>query len=162
MIVWDKISRMGYYVDEIDRQILNLLQNDCSLSVDAISDKVALSRNACWRRIRQMEETGVIQRRVAIVNPASLDLGLSVFVMLRAASHSPDWLKKLDRAVRLLPEITGAHRMSGDLDYVLRVQVADVAGYDSFYKRLIELVPIGDISASFVMEHIKDSTALPV
>lgn len=149
-------------VDEIDRRILALLQKDCSISVDAISDQVALSRNACWRRIKQMEESGVITGRVARVNPAALDLGLAVFVMLRAADHSPDWLGKLDRAVRVLPEIVGAHRMSGDLDYVLRVQVADVAGYDQFYKRLIELVPISDISASFVMEHLKDGTALPV
>lgn len=158
----DNIPSMTRNIDEVDHRILALLQKDCTISVDAISDQVALSRNACWRRIKQMEEAGVITGRVALVDPAALDLGLAVFVMLRAADHSPNWLGKLDRAVRVLPEIVGAHRMSGDLDYVLRVQVADVAGYDRFYKRLIELVPIGDISASFVMEHLKDSTALPI
>ncbi len=153
---------MNNSIDGIDRQILTLLQKDASTSVDAISDQVALSRNACWRRIKQMEEAGIIKGRVALVDPAKIGLGLPVFVMMRAADHSPDWLTKFYRAVRVLPEIIGAHRMSGDLDYVLRVQVADVADYDRFYKRLIELVPVRDISASFVMENIKDTTALPV
>ncbi len=149
-------------IDQIDRDILGILQNDATLSIDAISDRVALSRNACWRRIKQMEAAGIITGRVALLDPHKLGLGLSVFVMIGAADHSPDWLEKFHRAVRVLPQITGAHRMSGDLDYVLRVQVADVADYDRFYKRLIEMVPLGDISASFVMENIKDSTALPL
>ncbi|WP_298292968.1 Lrp/AsnC family transcriptional regulator [uncultured Litoreibacter sp.] len=149
-------------IDKIDRAILAILQNDATLSVDAISERVSLSRNACWRRIKQMEEAGILKARVALVDATKIGLGLPVFVLMRAADHSPDWLAKFDRAVRILPEIIGAHRMSGDLDYVLRVQVADVADYDRFYKRLIELVPVRDISASFVMENIKDTTALPV
>ncbi|MEM9583800.1 MAG: Lrp/AsnC family transcriptional regulator [Pseudomonadota bacterium] len=153
---------MGHILDDKDRAILAMLQRDATLSVDSISDHVALSRNACWRRIKQMEEAGVIAGRVALVDAAQIGLELTVFVLMRAADHAPDWLQKFDRAVRLLPEIVGAHRMSGDLDYVLRVQVADVADYDRFYKRLIELVPVRDISASFVMENIKDTTALPV
>lgn len=153
---------MTHSIDKIDRDILAILQIDATTSVDAISEKVSLSRNACWRRIKQMEEAGILKARVALVDATAVGLGLPVFVLMRAADHSPDWLAKFDRAVRLLPEIIGAHRMSGDLDYVLRVQVADVADYDRFYKRLIELVPLRDISASFVMENIKDTTALPV
>ncbi|WP_298359406.1 Lrp/AsnC family transcriptional regulator [uncultured Litoreibacter sp.] len=153
---------MADSIDIIDRAILAILQNDATLSVDAISERVSLSRNACWRRIKQMEEAGILKARVALVDATKIGLGLPVFVLMRAADHSPDWLAKFDRAVRILPEIIGAHRMSGDLDYVLRVQVADVADYDRFYKRLIELVPVRDISASFVMENIKDTTALPV
>ncbi len=153
---------MAHIIDSIDRAILTILQRDATTSVDTISEQVALSRNACWRRIKQMEETGLIKGRVALIDAAQIGLGLTVFVLMRAADHAPDWLGKFDRAVRLLPEIIGAHRMSGDLDYVLRVQVTDVADYDRFYKRLIELVPVRDISASFVMENIKDTTALPV
>lgn len=153
---------MAIVIDEIDRKILALLQRDASLSVDAVSEQVALSRNACWRRIKQLEGSGILKARVALVDAERIGLGLTVFVLMRAADHAPDWLAKFDRAVRILPEIMGAHRMSGDLDYVLRVQVADVADYDRFYKRLIELVPVRDISASFVMENIKDTTALPV
>ena len=149
-------------MDKIDSDILNILQSDATASVDRISEHVALSRNACWRRIKRMEEEGIIKARVALVDANKVGLGLPVFVLVHAADHSPDWLAKFDRAVRILPEIVGAHRMSGELDYVLRVQVADVADYDRFYKRLIELVPLRDISASFVMENIKDTTVLPV
>ena len=149
-------------IDETDRSILRLLQNDATLSVDALAESVHLSRNACWRRIKRLEETGVLRARVALVDPAKLGVGQLVFILMRAADHSPDWLKAFDHAVQTLPEITGAHRMSGDLDYVLRVQVADVPDYDRFYKRLISMVPVRDISASFVMENIKDSTAVPV
>ncbi len=109
-----------------------------------------------------MEESKLIRARVALIDAEMIGLGLPVLVLMRAANHSPDWLEKFNRAARLLPEIVGAYRMSGDLDYVLRVQVADVADYDRFYKKLIEMVPLRDISASFVMESIKDTTTLPV
>ena len=153
---------MTEYADETDRKILRLLQKDSTLSVDTVADQVSLSRNACWRRIKRMEESGLIKARVALVDAEMIGLGLPVLVLMRAANHSTDWLDKFNRATRLLPEIVGAYRMSGDLDYVLRVQVADVADYDRFYKKLIELVPLRDISASFVMESIKDTTSLPV
>lgn len=149
-------------LDNIDRNILRIVQEDATLSVDAIAESVALSRNACWRRIKRMEETGLIRARVALVDAELIGLGLPVFILMRAAEHSPSWLDKFNRATRLLPEIIGAYRMSGDLDYVLRIQVADVADYDRFYKKLIEMVPLRDISASFVMESIKDTTSLPV
>jgi len=153
---------MRNILDDFDRKILKAIQQDASLSVDVLADQVGLSRNACWRRMKQMEKEGVIRGRVALVNPEAVDLGLSVFVMIRTNAHEPDWLTKFDRAVQTLPEIVGAHRMSGDLDYVLRVRVSDVKDYDRFYQRLINLVPVSDISASFVMDDIKDTTVLPV
>lgn len=161
------MSYLRYYpvmteLDEHDRRILRHLQNDASLSVDALADLVHLSRNACWRRVKRMENDGVILRKVALVNPQSVDLDLSVFVMIRTHSHDPAWLEKFKNAVSVMPEIVAAHRMSGDLDYVLRVKVRDVKAYDAFYQRLISRVPVADISASFVMEDIKDGTALPL
>lgn len=159
---------MGYNLnmtkklDTFDHRILGVLQADATIAMDALAEKVHLSRNACWRRVKQMEESGTIRARVALVNPDSIGLGLSVIVMIRAGEHEPNWLAKFESAVKALPEIQGAHRMSGDLDYVLRVRVRDVKGYDHFYQRLIALVPIADISASFVMDDIKDTTALPL
>lgn len=149
-------------IDETDRALLRLLQKDATLSVDTLAAEVHLSRNACWRRIKRLEDAGVLRGRVALVDPAQLGVGQLVFVLMRAADHSVEWVNDFNHAVRSLPEITGAHRMSGDLDYVLRVQVADVADYDRFYKKLISMVPVRDISASFVMENIKDGTAVPI
>ena len=153
---------MSYTVDTFDRAILQSLQTDCSKSLDALADQVNLSRNALWRRIKLLEEHGIITARVAKIDPAKIGLGLQVIILLRAADHTPDWLDAFNRAVRAMPEIISAQRMSGDLDYVLTVHVADMAGYDQFYKKLIEKVALRDISASFVMENIKDGTALPV
>lgn len=153
---------MSRDIDQTDRALLRLLQNDATLSVDALADDVHLSRNACWRRVKRLEETGVLRARVALVDPAKVGIGQLVFVLMCAADHSAEWVDAFDAAVRKLPQITGAHRMSGDLDYILRVQVADVSDYDAFYKELISMVPVRDISASFVMENIKDDTAVPV
>lgn len=153
---------MSANLDKTDRKILAALQDDASLSMDALSESVGLSRNACWRRVKQMEDERVIKARVALVDSEAVGLGLSVFVMIRTNEHEPEWLHKFEKAVKEIPEIVGAHRMSGDLDYVLRVRVADVKGYDRFYQRLISRVPIAEISASFVMDDIKDTTALPI
>jgi len=158
---------MGYYLtmenytDEIDRKILDIIQSDSSYSMDEISAFVNLSRNACWRRIRRMEEAGIIKARVALVEPSSINLGLSAFVMIRTNSHDTSWAEKFDKVVKCFPEIIGAHRMAGDLDYILRVRVRDVKDYDNFYQTLISKISISDISASFVMDDIKDTTALP-
>ena len=149
-------------MDDIDRSILRHMQVDAGQSIDALAEKVHLSRNACWRRVKLLEERGVIAARVAVVDPAKIGLGLQVFVLLRAADHSQEWLQQFNRAVRSLGQITSAHRMSGDLDYILRVHVADMAGYDAFYKELISKVSLRDISTSFVMENIKDGSALPI
>ena len=153
---------MSTNIDEIDRKLLTLLQEDASLSVDALADRVHLSRNACWRRVKRLEADGIIQKRVAIIDPVAVGLGLQVFVLIRTNDHSAAWLKAFRSAVHQMPEIIGAQRMTGDLDYVLRVRVADVPAYDRFYQRLIEKVQIADVSASFVMEDVKETTALPV
>ena len=149
-------------LDEIDRRLLRCLQEDASISMDELAGRANLSRNACWRRVRRMEERRVIRGRVALVDPEAVGVGLSVFVIVRTNAHEKGWLEKFEEAVRTLPEIQGAHRMSGDIDYVLRLRVASVRDYDRFYQRLIAKVPIADISASFVMDDIKDTTALPV
>ena len=153
---------MSTNIDEIDRKLLTLLQEDASLSVDALADRVHLLRNACWRRVKRLEADGIIQKRVAIIDPVAVGLGLQVFVLIRTNDHSAEWLKAFRSAVHQMPEIIGAQRMTGDLDYVLRVRVADVPAYDRFYQRLIEKVQIADVSASFVMEDVKETTALPV
>ena len=152
---------MTYIIDKIDIKILTLLQKDAAVSMDILSERVGLSRNACWRRVKQMEDADVIRGRVALLDPDAVGVGLLVFVMIKTNAHAPDWLLKFERAVRTMPEIVGAHRMSGELDYILRVRVANVKGYDVFYHRLIARVPISDISASFVMDDIKDTTELP-
>lgn len=149
-------------VDNIDRKLLRLLQNDASLSVDALADKVHLSRNACWRRIKRLENDGIIQRRVVIIDPAKIGLSLQALVVIKTNDHSAAWLKVFRQTIRKMPEVISAQRMTGDLDYVLRIRVADVPAYDQFYQRLIEKVQLADISASFVMEDVKETTAIPV
>ncbi|WP_419907536.1 Lrp/AsnC family transcriptional regulator [Hoeflea sp.] len=149
-------------LDEFDHSILDELQRDGSLSIESLAEKVHLSRNACWRRLRALEERGVIRGRVALVDPEQIGCGLSVFIFIRTANHDPDWLEKFRKAVVSLPEITGVHRTSGELDYVLKARVADVRSYDRLYQRLIAKVPLSDVTASFVMEDIKDTTALPI
>ena len=149
-------------LDINDIKILRQLQKNASLSIEEISDRIALSRNACWRRIRRLEDDGIINKRVAIVNAEALDLGQMVIVLISTNSHDPKWLSLFRAAITEMPEIMGAHRMSGDLDYILRVRVRDVRAYDKFYQRLISKVPISNVSASFVMEDLKDSTELPL
>ncbi len=153
---------MATEIDKTDRRILAQLQLDADQSMDALAERVNLSRNACWRRIRRMQENGVIRARVALLDAEALGLGLSVFALVRTSRHDAEWLAAFEAAVREMPEVLGAHRLSGDLDYVLRLRVGSVADYDAFYKRLIARVPVSDISASFVMQDIKDTTALPV
>lgn len=153
---------MSSNIDTFDKKILLALQQDASLSLDELADQVGLSRNACWRRVRILEQTGVLLRRVALVDPAKVGCPLSVMVLIRTSSHDAAWMERFQSALKELPEVVGAYRMTGDLDYVLRVRVADVPAYDTFYKRLISKVPLSDISASFVMEDIKDTTAMPL
>jgi Lrp/AsnC family transcriptional regulator len=149
-------------LDIIDHHILTILQQDATRSVDAISDAVSLSRNACWRRIKAMEGSGIIRARVALLDPIKIGCPLSALVLIRTDHHSDTWRRDFASAVAALPEITSAQRMTGDLDYVLMVRLADVAAYDVFYKRLTSRISVSDISASFVMENIKDTTALPL
>ncbi|MDA9249919.1 Lrp/AsnC family transcriptional regulator [bacterium] len=149
-------------LDTIDHRILTILQQDATRSIDAISDAVSLSRNACWRRIKAMEGSGIIRARVALLDPIKIGCPLSALVLIRTDHHSDTWRRDFASAVAALPEITSAQRMTGDLDYVLMVRLADVAAYDVFYKRLTSRISVSDISASFVMENIKDTTALPL
>lgn len=153
---------MTQMFDSYDRRILAELQRDASLTADQLSERVGLSRNACWRRMKALEDSGVIRRKVAIVDAGKVGCPLSALVMIRTSHHDADWMARFQAAVRTMPEVVGAYRMAGDLDYVLRVRVADVPGYDAFYKRLVGKVPVSDISASFVMEEIKDSSEVPV
>ena len=153
---------MSDMIDKIDRAILQMLQRDASLSVDEVSAQVNLSRNACWRRIKAMEERGIIKGRVALVDPARVGVPLTVMVLIRTNRHDAGWLKEFQTALRGFPEVVGAYRMTGELDYVLRVRVADVPAYDTFYKRLTSRISVSDISASFVMEEIKETTAVPL
>ena len=149
-------------IDDFDRKILSELQNDGSLSVDSLSERINLSRNACWRRVKRLEEEGIIKARVALVDPEAVGCGLSVFILVRTSSHDPEWLAKFRNTMNRLPEIVGVYRMTGDLDYVLRARVSDVKAYDRLYQRLIASVPLSDVSASFVMEEIKETTAVPL
>ncbi|PIV77777.1 MAG: transcriptional regulator [Rhodobacteraceae bacterium CG17_big_fil_post_rev_8_21_14_2_50_63_15] len=149
-------------LDAYDRKILTELQRNADLPLDALGQMVGLSRNACWRRIKALEAAGVIRARVALLDPARIGLPLTVFLQIRAARHDADWLAQFARATQSLPEVQGVYRMSGDLDYLIRAQVADMADYDRLYQTLIARVPMGDVSASFVMEEIKHSTELPL
>ena len=149
-------------LDTIDRKILSALQRDAAQSLDVLGTKVGLSRNACWRRVKMLEDAGIITGRIATVNAAKLGLGLTVFMQVRTNIHSADWLGKFSNATKAMPELQGVYRMSGDLDYLIRARVADMAGYDKLYQRLIARVPLSDVSASFVMEEIKETAELPL
>ncbi len=148
--------------DDLDKKILRELQADASTPIEELGEKVGLSRNACWRRIKLLEENGVIQKRVALASPDALGLGLQVFIAVRTNDHHQGWLDRFSRAVKDIPEITGAYRMSGDLDYLIRARISDIKDYDALYQQLIRKVQMSDVSASFVMEEIKETTALPI
>ena len=149
-------------LDHLDRRILAILQRDAGLSLEELGDRVGLSRNAVWRRVKALEEAGIIRARVALLDPEKLGLGLTVFMMIKAERHTTDWLDNFTRATADMPEILGAYRMTGELDYLIRARVADVKAYDRLYKDLIARVDLHDVSASFVMEETKETTALPV
>ncbi|MBT8409760.1 MAG: Lrp/AsnC family transcriptional regulator [Alphaproteobacteria bacterium] len=148
--------------DTYDTRILRALQHDASQPVEALADRIGLSRNATWRRIKRLEETGVLKARVALVDPEKVGLGLVVFISIRTNRHDADWSGAFARAVSRFPEILGVYRTSGALDYLIRARVADVAAYDALYQRLIAAVDLSDVTASFVMEEIKETTELPV
>ncbi len=149
-------------MDQIDKNILTLIQDDASLSLNDIADQVHLSRNACWNRIRQMEDKGVIRARVTLLDPERLNLGLTVFISVRTNNHSSDWLQRFHAAVRTLPEIIGIYRTTGEVDYLLQAVVPSMKAYDGLYQRLISKIELNDVSSSFVMEEIKRTTVLPL
>ena len=149
-------------LDAIDRKILTVLQEDASLSVAEIGDRVGLSSTPCWKRIQRLEADGVIQRRVAIVDQEKIGLGVTVFVSIETGDHSQAWLTHFAEVVQAMPEVMEFYRMAGDVDYMLRVVVADMPSYDVFYKKLISAVPLKNVTSRFAMEKIKSVTALPV
>jgi Lrp/AsnC family transcriptional regulator len=149
-------------LDAIDKRLLTELQRDSSRSLDQLSEQIGLSRNACWRRVTRLEAEGFVMRRVAIANPAKINLALPVFIIVRTSRHAVDATQTLRDAVLDIPEILGAYRTAGEIDYILHARVPDVAAYDRLYKKLIARLELLDVSASFVMEEIKAVTELPL
>ena len=149
-------------MDIIDRKILAVVQEDASLSVAEIGQRVGLSSTPCWKRLQRLETDGVILRRVALIDPEKIGLGITVFVSIETDDHSQDWLKRFAEVVGAMPEVMEFYRMAGDVDYMLRVVVSDIQGYDGFYKKLIATVPLKNVTSRFAMERIKSTTALPI
>lgn len=149
-------------MDNFDRKILDLMQTDATLSVAEIADAVGLSSTPCWRRIRNLEQAGVIDRRVAILDPSKIGIGVTVFVGVKAGQHAAGWLDEFAAAVQDIEEIIEVYRLSGEIDYLMKVMVPDIAAYDDVYKRLIKKVDFTDVSSFFAMENIKSTTQLPL
>ena len=149
-------------MDAIDKKILVVLQEDASLSVAEIGQRVGLSSTPCWKRIQKLEAEGVIQKRVALVDPDKIGLSITVFVSIETSDHSQAWLDRFAALVSAMPEVMEFHRMAGDVDYMLRVVVADMQSYDAFYKRLITAVTLKNVTSRFAMEKIKSTTVLPI
>ena len=149
-------------MDAIDRKILAVIQQDASLSVAEIGQRVGLSSTPCWKRIQRMEADGVILRRVALVDQNKVGLGINVFVSIETGDHSQEWLDRFAQTVGAMPEVLEFFRMAGDVDYLLRVVVPDMQGYDAFYKRLIAAIPLKNVTSRFAMEKIKSTTTLPI
>jgi len=149
-------------MDAIDRKLLTLLQQDASQSLAELSERVGLSQTPCWKRIQKLEASGVIQRRVVLVDPDRIGLGLTVFVSIETGDHSGPWLEKFAEVVSAMPEVMGLYRMAGDVDYLAHVVVADMAAYDQFYKRLINTIALKNVTSRFAMERIKSTTAFVI
>jgi len=153
-----EIKRM----DAIDRKILAVVQEDASLSVAEIGQRVGLSSTPCWKRLQKLEAEGVITGRVALIDPEKIGLGITVFVSVETGDHSQDWLTKFAALVSAMPEVMEFYRMAGDVDYMLRVVVRDMQSYDAFYKKLIAAIPLKNVTSRFAMERVKSTTALPI
>jgi len=149
-------------MDAFDRKILKIIQNDSTLPVSEIAEQVGLSTSPCWRRIQAMEKDGIIRARVALLDAEKLNVGLTVFVMVKTTNHSSKWLENFSNAIIDIPEIMEFHRLSGDLDYLLKIVIPDMKAYDNFYKKLISKADFSDISSSFAMEELKLTTQLPL
>lgn len=149
-------------LDRTDKKILGILQEDCTLPVAEIGRKVGLSTTPCWRRIQRLEEEGVITRRVAILDPTKVNAKVTAFVAITTNQHTEDWLERFAKAIKELPEVVEFYRMAGSVDYLLRVVVADIEAYDTFYKKLISKIDVADVSTTFAMERIKSTTELPL
>lgn len=153
---------MAVALDELDRNILALLQQDSSLPLDEIARRLGASKTPIWNRIRKLKASGVITAEVALLDPEKLGLESCFFVLIRTAQHDADWLARFLKAVRERPEVMEAHRLAGDIDYILKVRVPNARAYDSFYQALIREVSIFNVTSTLSMEEIKNTTALPV
>ena len=149
-------------MDDIDRALLEILQQDATQSIAQMAERVGLSPTPCWKRIQKLEAQGVITRRVAVVDPERVGVGLSVLISIEAGEHTPEWLLRFSEGVAALPEVMEVYRMAGDVDYILRVAVADMTEYDRFYKRLIAMAPMKNVTSRFAMERLKHTTAYPL
>lgn len=149
-------------MDLIDRKIIALLQDDATLSIAEIADRVGLSQTPCWKRIQKLEQSGVIIGRVAIAAPEKIGLGLTVFASIETGDHSKEWRARFAETVSAMPEVMELYRMAGEVDYLLRVVVSDMAAYDAFYKRLTDSVPLKNVTSRFAMERLKLTTAYPI
>lgn len=149
-------------LDLIDRKIVAELMRDATLPVAQIGEKVGLSQTPCWKRIQRLQENGVLTSRVALADPAKLGFGLTIFVGIEAPDHSAEWREVFVRAVNVIPEIMEVYRMAGEMDYLLRIAVSDMAAFDALYKRLTDAVPIKNVTSHFAMERMKFTTAYPV
>lgn len=149
-------------MDGVDRKLLELLQGDATLSIAQLAERVGLSTTPCWKRIQKLEAKGVIARRVALVDPERVGVGLTVFVGVEAGEHTPAWLERFSAGVAAMPEVMALYRMAGDIDYLLHVAVADMAEFDALYKRLIDVAPMKNVSSRFAMERMKYTTVYPL
>ena len=149
-------------LDSVDLKILDILQRDAEQQVAQIAEQVGLSATPCWRRIQRMKEAGVITRQVALLDPQKINVGVTVFVSVRTSTHTQEWFDRFTATVHAIAEVVEFYRMSGDVDYLLRVVVPDIAAYDAVYKRLIAGTNLHDVSSSFAMQELKQTTALPL
>ncbi len=149
-------------MDKFDRAILEILQDDCTLAIGALAERIGLGTTACWRRIQKLEEEGILRKRVALLDRAKLNIGVTVFVSIKTNQHSAEWLQTFHARVAEIVEVVELYRMAGDTDYLLKMAVPDIAGYDAVYKQLIQIPGLSDISSSFAMEQIKYTTAMPL
>jgi Lrp/AsnC family transcriptional regulator len=149
-------------MDDIDHKLLEILQEDATLSIAQMAAQVGLSPTPCWKRIQKLEAERVITGRVAVVDPERVGVGLTAFVTIVAAEHTPEWLQRFSAVVAAMPEVMEVYRMAGDVDYMLRVAVSNMAEYDRLYKRLIASARLKNVTSRFAMERIKHSTAYPL
>lgn len=149
-------------MDATDRKIIAILQENAETPIQSIADQVSLSTTPCWRRVQKLKESGVIRRQVALCDPVALNVGVTVFISVKTNQHSQAWLDRFADHVTDIPEVVELYRMSGDIDYLIRVVVPDISTYDTVYKKLIRIADLHDVSSSFAMEQLKYTTALPV
>lgn len=149
-------------LDDFDRKLLTLLQQDATLSIAELAERIGLTTTPCWKRLKRLEDEGYVEKRVALLNRAKVGLPVTVFVSIRTSQHDEAWLADFAKATAAMPEIVELYRMSGEVDYLMKVIVPDIEGYDRFYKRLIRAAKLSDVSSTFAMEQIKYSTEVPL